>query len=86
MPRHEEKICPRCQARFECKVGSINLCQCQTVQLNDDERAYIQAQFDDCLCANCLLALKKEYNQRKFEGKFNRVYALYNLKSPLKKS
>jgi hypothetical protein len=86
MPHHEEKICPRCQARFECKVGSINLCQCQTVQLNDDERAYIQAQFDDCFCANCLLALKKEYNQRKFEGKFNRVYALYNLKSPLKKS
>ena len=67
-------------------MGSINLCQCQTVQLNDDERAYIQAQFDDCLCANCLLELKKEYNQRKFEGKFNRVYALYNLKSPLKKS
>ncbi len=82
MPHHEEKICPRCQARFECKVGSINLCQCQTVRLTDEERAYIQSRFDDCLCANCLLELKREYNQRQFEEKVARVYALYNLKPP----
>jgi hypothetical protein len=84
MCSHEEKICPRCQARFECKLGSINLCQCTTVTLNDAERNYIRAQFDDCLCASCLLALKKEYKQKQLEEKINRAYVFFNLKSPFK--
>jgi hypothetical protein len=83
MPHHEEQICPRCHARFECKVGSINLCQCQTVSLNTAEADYVRKQFDDCLCANCLLEIKKEYKQQQFEEKINRLYALYNLKSPI---
>jgi len=73
MPQHEEKICPRCQAQFECKVGSINLCQCQTVSLNTAETDYIQNQFEDCLCANCLFELKKEYKQHEHEETINRV-------------
>jgi hypothetical protein len=84
MCSHEEKICPRCQARFECKLGSMNLCQCTSVTLNDAERDYIRAQFDDCLCASCLLVLKKEYKQKQFEEKINRAYMFINLKSPIK--
>lgn len=63
MPHHEEKICPRCGVRFECKMGTINLCQCSTVPLSDDERAYIAARYDDCLCALCLWELKQEHKK-----------------------
>ena len=62
MPKHEDKYCPRCQTLFECKVGSINLCQCTTVQLTQEERAYLAKMYDDCLCANCMRALKQEFN------------------------
>lgn len=62
MPQHEDKYCPRCQTLFECKVGSINLCQCTTVQLTQEERAYLAKAYDDCLCANCMRALKQEFN------------------------
>jgi hypothetical protein len=85
MPYHEEKLCPRCQTQFECKVGSINLCQCQSVYLTTDEMDYIRKQFDDCLCANCLLELKKEYKQQQFEDKINRAYGYFNIKSPFNK-
>ena len=59
--KHEAKQCPRCLAEFECKVGNIHLCQCSGVTLLDDEMAYIQLQYDDCLCANCLGILKQEF-------------------------
>jgi hypothetical protein len=63
MSKHEQVYCPRCQAGFECKVGSILLCQCTTVTLNDAERHYIRKHYDDCLCAGCIKALKQEYQQ-----------------------
>ena len=62
MPDHENKTCERCNTTFECKAGSITQCQCNTIQLSPDERAYIASKYTDCLCANCLLALKAEIN------------------------
>jgi hypothetical protein len=73
MCRHEEKYCPRCQAVFECKVGSILLCQCTTVILNEEERAYIQEKFDDCLCAECMKAMKAAYHNELFRDKLKSV-------------
>lgn len=84
MPQHEEKICPRCEAQFECKVGSINLCQCQTLSLDEAEMDYIRKKFEDCLCADCLKALKMEYKQNKFAEKVNLVFQFLNVKSPFK--
>lgn len=74
MYKHEEKICLRCQKRFECKLGSINLCQCTTITLNDNERAYIRELFDDCLCASCLEVLKKESQQDNLNKKINHIF------------
>jgi hypothetical protein len=74
MCKHEEKNCPRCQAGFECKVGSILLCQCAAVQLNEEERSYLQEHFDDCLCANCMQDLKTEYHNQAFKQKLNRTF------------
>jgi hypothetical protein len=60
MCKHEEKKCPRCNAAFECKAGTIAQCQCNGIQLSLEERVYVESEFDDCLCIDCLLALQKE--------------------------
>ena len=61
MCKHEDKHCPRCNIVFECKAGSIMLCQCSTIQLSVEERAYVESKYEDCLCVNCLYTLQKEY-------------------------
>ena len=37
------------------------ICQCSTIQLSVEERAYVESKFEDCLCINCLNALQQEY-------------------------
>lgn len=73
MIKHEIKYCPRCNTPFECKVGSILLCQCSTVSLHPEERDYIQEKFDDCLCANCLKELKIEYHNNQLKNKIKKI-------------
>jgi hypothetical protein len=63
MAHHESVTCPRCNAHFECKVGSILQCQCQQVTLSEDERIYINGKYTACLCANCLTIMKESYKQ-----------------------
>jgi hypothetical protein len=60
MCQHETKYCGRCARPFECKVGNILQCQCSGVNLTEEERRYIAGHFGDCLCRDCLLAIKKE--------------------------
>jgi hypothetical protein len=60
--KHEQKPCPRCGASFECKVGNVVLCQCASVELSPEEQAWIQARYDDCLCAACMKALQQEHH------------------------
>ena len=71
MQKHEQKQCPRCKENFECKTGSIELCQCQSVKLTEQHLEYIQSRYDDCLCASCLIELRREYNIGLFEEKIN---------------
>ncbi|MGH8629285.1 MAG: cysteine-rich CWC family protein [Burkholderiales bacterium] len=52
MPDHENKHCPRCGNGFECKAGSVLICQCSAVDLSAEEQAYVRCQFDDCLCVS----------------------------------
>lgn len=61
--KHDQVACPRCGTIYECKMGSINLCQCTTVHLTEEQRQYIGSLFSDCLCANCLVVLQTDYNQ-----------------------
>jgi len=43
-------------------LGSITECQCYGVELNDEERGFIEELFgEDCLCRSCLLELKNQY-------------------------
>jgi hypothetical protein len=61
MCSHEEKNCPRCSKKFECKVGSITECQCYGISLTAEENAFVKSRYDDCLCRNCLVELKNRY-------------------------
>lgn len=66
MWKHEDKNCPRCGILFECKVGNINQCQCSGILINNEEQQYISKQYNDCLCFNCIVAVRTEYNIEKF--------------------
>ncbi|MDH5445047.1 MAG: cysteine-rich CWC family protein [Gammaproteobacteria bacterium] len=68
-PKHETKHCQRCNREFECKSGSILLCQCQTVVLSPEQLDYIATRFSDCLCARCLVAVRGEFNALQHEEK-----------------
>jgi hypothetical protein len=48
---------------FECKSGTVLLCQCQAVSLTSAQLEYIAARYDDCLCRACLEALRVEVEQ-----------------------
>jgi len=71
--KHETKSCPRCKASFECKSGSVLLCQCQTVVLNAEQIEYMQMQYEDCLCARCLLEVRAEFNNMQHVKKLNKI-------------
>ena len=58
--KHENKLCPRCGARFECKVGDITRCQCYGLVFTETQERAIRLQYDDCLCRACLEAITKE--------------------------
>lgn len=59
MCKHEEKHCPRCNSIFECKPGNIMQCQCSTIKLTEAVKLFIQKEYNDCLCLNCLEQLSK---------------------------
>jgi hypothetical protein len=63
--KHEIKICERCSAHFECKVGSINNCQCATLKLSDGMRGFLEQADFDCLCINCLEELNQKLSSLK---------------------
>jgi len=77
MCTHEQVRCPRCNAGFECKVGSILLCQCTVVPLSIEERSFISDRYDDCLCANCMREMKKAYHRYLLEQKLNQISTLF---------
>lgn len=62
MPKHENKQCPRCNKGFECKSGSILLCQCSKIEVTTEQIEYIKSHYDDCLCLSCLNEISTEHN------------------------
>lgn len=61
MPHHEIKTCSRCSKTFECKVGNVLECQCNQIQLQYEEKIYIENTYTDCLCIDCLHVLRYQY-------------------------
>ncbi len=73
MPAHETKVCEICGTNFECKVGNVTECQCFGVKLNPEEQLFIKNKYNDCLCANCMQAVKSKYHAGKQVDKMNAV-------------
>lgn len=80
MSDHEQVFCPRCDADFQCKVGSISLCQCTAVKLSVEEIQYIREHYEECLCVGCMLEMKKQYNAKMLEKRFLSISTLFNKK------
>jgi hypothetical protein len=50
-----QKVCEKCGAKFDCySLGGP--CWCEEVKLKSEALANLRAQFNDCLCPNCLKA------------------------------
>ncbi|WP_428979747.1 cysteine-rich CWC family protein [Flagellimonas halotolerans] len=81
MAQHEDTYCQRCNAQFECKVGSISLCQCSAVAINKEEQEYISLKYSDCLCAQCLRQLKLENQNVKHQQSLRKILGVYYRKS-----
>jgi hypothetical protein len=60
MCTHENKLCPRCKKAFECKPGNITQCQCFSIKLSIEQKAFIEQRYNDCLCENCLATLQND--------------------------
>lgn len=48
------KQCPRCGARFECKVDDLRNCDCVAIKVAQPVLKTLQNRYSDCLCPNCL--------------------------------
>lgn len=59
MSEDKQKYCPRCHSLFECKVGTILLCQCSTVSLDVRVQDYLYKNYKDCLCTSCMEEIKR---------------------------
>lgn len=60
MSLYETKNCHRCKEQFECKPGNISQCQCNSIKLTYEQRAFIEQQYNDCLCNKCLTVLQND--------------------------
>lgn len=55
-----QKLCEKCGDSFECRADNIALCHCNNVVLSNFQMDEIQKKYKNCLCKNCLNAIKKE--------------------------
>ncbi|MBO9658081.1 MAG: cysteine-rich CWC family protein [Chitinophagaceae bacterium] len=63
MCNHETHKCPRCGNGFACKPGNITQCQCFGISITEEQRAYMDKKYNDCLCKDCLIHLQSEVNR-----------------------
>lgn len=54
-----EKICPRCNNTFVCRVDNIELCNCKKVTLKEGTRQHIKERYAACLCLQCLIEVNE---------------------------
>ena len=67
MCNHESHKCPRCGNAFACKPGNITQCQCFGIVISEEQRAFMDKKYTDCLCRDCLVYLQLELNRFKEE-------------------
>lgn len=80
MACHETKSCARCKSPFECKVGNILQCQCNGITFNETEKAFISENYQDCLCRECLLAIKRELKYQPVKDRIQHIFSIFKLR------
>jgi hypothetical protein len=71
--KYEIKRCPRCNKEFQCKSGNITQCQCYGIQLNSAELRFIKENYDDCLCAECMIKMEQLYKEKQVLEYFSAI-------------
>lgn len=71
--KHESKECPRCKARFICKLGDVSNCQCSGIKMSADEQNHVAEKYGDCLCCSCLKEEQHSYALDKFNARIKFV-------------
>ena len=54
------KKCPVCGEKFEC-LHNEN-CWCVHIKLSEETINYLENNYNDCLCKNCLEKIEKQIN------------------------
>ncbi len=57
------KSCPRCSRDFECRDDDVFSCACIGVSLSKKEQDWLAANYDNCLCLDCLKEIRKMRSQ-----------------------
>ncbi len=57
-----EKICDICSKVFSCNAAAIASCACSTVTVSPQTRLYLQANYADCICPDCLRRINAQVN------------------------
>lgn len=66
------KICPRCNASFECRHDNLKDCWCVDVSLDEQQLEYIGNNYADCLCHSCLQDIKDSFYTDGINPKFSK--------------
>jgi len=58
-------------------VGNISECQCSGITFTDEEKQYIAKHYTDCLCRNCLVAVKREARYKPVKEKIQSILSIF---------
>jgi Cysteine-rich CWC len=59
-PASTTATCPRCGGGFHCGMHDPEPCACNRITLDAATLARLRAEFNGCLCWNCLQQLQRE--------------------------
>lgn len=68
-----EKLCPRCSSSFSCGSENVPACQCSSASLDSLQRSYLQMNYHECLCLNCLTEVKNYFYACEVNPRFKRI-------------
>jgi len=74
-------ICSKCKSVFTCKKEDIHNCHCNIFHFNKKTKNIIKANYNNCLCNNCLKKFvyfqKLELEEILINGEINLIEGLH---------
>ncbi|MCU4176521.1 cysteine-rich CWC family protein [Carboxylicivirga sp. N1Y90] len=50
----KDKVCPKCQAKFQCYANTDQACWCYSFEVSKETFKLLSDKYKDCLCPSCL--------------------------------